>query len=161
MIKFSGWRHGQKLWRHNLYFKVPLFQEGLELPILLVSSKLELFSLKQSLKTQKKLKELKIMYQNAIYIFVSWYSKICRFPLKKFWSQQNSKACVTWFIYFLNLLKIRYNCAKFYHCRICVTDFREGGLFAPSIREQSRKGPSWIRLNRTHLNKFGSMWVDL
>ena len=23
------------------------------------------------------------------------------------------------------------NCAKFHHCRICATDFREGDLYAP------------------------------
>ena len=43
-------------------------------------------------------------------------------------------------------------CAKFHHCRICVTDFRDGGHFCSpspspsSIREQSRKCPSWIGL---------------
>ena len=58
------------------------------------------------------------------------------------------KGCVTWFIYFLDLLWVRYNCAKCHHCSICVIDFREGGLFAPPppIREQPRKSPSWIRL---------------
>ena len=55
------------------------------------------------------------------------------------------KGCVTWFIYFLDLLWVRYNCAKFHRCRICVTDFRErGSLFGPPIREQSQKSPSWI-----------------
>ena len=34
--------------------------------------------------------------------------------------------CVTWFINVLNLRYVRYTCAKFHHCRICVTDFREG-----------------------------------
>ena len=38
------------------------------------------------------------------------------------------KWCVTWFIYFLNPLCVRYNCGKFHHCRICVTDFREGAF---------------------------------
>ena len=33
---------------------------------------------------------------------------------------------VTWFIYFLDLFQVRYNCAKCHHCRVCVTDFREG-----------------------------------
>ena len=33
------------------------------------------------------------------------------------------------FIYFFNVLKVRY--ANFHYCRICVTDFREGSLFAP------------------------------
>ena len=31
------------------------------------------------------------MYQNAIFICISWYSKICRFPMKKCWCQQNSR----------------------------------------------------------------------
>ena len=47
---------------------------------------------KLSLKIQEKLKELEIMYQNAIYICVSWYNKICWFPAKKYWCQQNSEA---------------------------------------------------------------------
>ena len=33
--------------------------------------------LKKPLKTQKKLKELEINCSNAIYICISWYSKIC------------------------------------------------------------------------------------
>ena len=37
------------------------------------------------------------------------------------------KGCVTWFIYFLDLLWVRYNCDKFHYCRIYVTDFRQGG----------------------------------
>ena len=41
----------------NLYFKI-----GLEWPILLTSWKLQPFLLKQPLKTQKKSKELEIMY---------------------------------------------------------------------------------------------------
>ena len=39
--------------------------------------------LKTFLKTQKQLKELEVIHQNAIYICISWHSKICRFPLKK------------------------------------------------------------------------------
>ena len=51
--------------------------------------------------------------------------------------------------YFLDLLWVRYNCAKFHHCGICVTDFREWAFFGPPlIREQPRKGPSWIALRR-------------
>ena len=33
--------------------------------------------IKKPLKTQKRLKELEIMCSNAIYICISWYSKIC------------------------------------------------------------------------------------
>ena len=57
------------------------------------------------------------------------------------------RVCVTWFIYFLDLLCVRYNCAKFHHCRICVTDFGDVGPHPP-IREQPRKSPSWIRLRK-------------
>ena len=45
---------------------------------------------KISLKAQKNLKELEIMYQNAIYISISWYNKIYWFAVKKCWCQQNA-----------------------------------------------------------------------
>ena len=45
--------------------------------------------LKKPLKNQKKLKELEIKCSNAIYICISWYSKICWFSVKKY-CQQNS-----------------------------------------------------------------------
>ena len=41
------------------------------------------------------------------------------------------RGCVTWFIYFMGVLEVRINCTNFPLCRICVTGFREGGLFAP------------------------------
>ena len=70
------------------------------------------------------------------------------------------KGCVTWFIYFLDLFWLSYNCAKFHHYRICMTDFREGGLFFPPIREQPRKSPSWIRLTlSTDWWKISSLYV--
>ena len=89
------------------------------------------------------------MYQNTIYICISWYSIIFWFPVKKILMSAKLKRCVTWFIYFLDPFWVRYNWAKFHHCRICVTDFRERRLFAPPaspIHEQPRKSPSWIGL---------------
>ena len=44
---------------------------------------------------------------------------------------------------FLDLFWVRYNCAKFHHCGICVGDFREGVLFFPNLWA-ARKSPSWI-----------------
>ena len=65
------------------------------------------------------------------------------------------KRYATWFRYFFNLLWVRYNCAKFHHCRICATDFREGGLFAPlSIHKQPRKSRTWRGLSRLHILNF-------
>ena len=74
------------------------------------------------------------------------------------------KGYVTWFLYFLDLLWVRYNCAKFHHCRICVTDFREGRPFCPPlISEQPWKSPSWIGLKHTYsqiivFSSLGCWW---
>ena len=54
------------------------------------------------------------------------------------------KGCVTWFISFLDLVYVRYNCAKFLYCKICATDFIKEGFFRPPIHEQQRNGPSGI-----------------
>ena len=47
---------------------------------------------------------------------------------------------------FLDLLWVRYNCAKFHHWRICVTDFREGGAFL--FRPHPWAAPKKPTLNR-------------
>ena len=86
---------------------------------------------------------------------ISVFLEFADFRWKKLMSAE-LKETVTWFIYFLDLLCIRYNCPKFHHCRICVTDFMEGGvIFAPPIREQPRKSTSWIglRLGLSHLRE--------
>ena len=95
------------------------------------------------------------MYQNTIYICISWYSKICWFPVKKCWYQQNSRGVSRDSYIFLDLLWVRYNCAKFPHCRICLTDFTP-----PPIRGQPRKSPSWIGLNHQWkvIQKFFKCW---
>ena len=100
--------------------------------------------LKDSIKV---LKKLQIMYQNATYICISWYSKICWFRVKKCWCQWNwggvSRDSYIFWIFFRQGIII--------HCRICVTDFSEGAFLPPPspIREQPWKCPSWIRLSNT------------
>ena len=47
--------------------------------------------IKKITKDSKKLKELEIINQNPIYMCISWCSKICWFPVKKCWFQQNSR----------------------------------------------------------------------
>ena len=39
--------------------------------------------------------------------------------------------CAKWLIHLLDLLYVRYSCAKFRHCRIFATDFREKGFLPP------------------------------
>ena len=51
-------------------------------PVFLALSKLQPCLLKQPLQTQKKLKEVEIMQQNAIYICISCSRKIGWFPVK-------------------------------------------------------------------------------
>ena len=114
----------------NLFFKKKKLRRP-GIAILLTSSKLWSFLLEKSLKTQEKLEELEIVYLNGIYICISWYSKIRWFLVKKCWCQQNSSGVSLDSYSFFDLLRVSYNCAKFHHCRICVIDFRDGGLFAP------------------------------
>ena len=39
------------------------------------------------------LKELEIMNQNAIYTCISWYSKICWFPVKNAYARKTQEMC--------------------------------------------------------------------
>ena len=63
------------------------------------------------------------------------------------------KGCVKWFKYFLDLLWVRFNCAKFHHYRICVTDFGEGGLFTPPPLHL------WAVLKKPILNRV-NFWIS-
>ena len=92
----------------------------------------------------KRLNKLEIMCWNAIYICISWFSKICWFSVKECWCQQNSSGMSRDLYIFFDLLWVRYNCPK---CHYRKTYFREGAFLVPTIREQPRKkGTSSIRL---------------
>ena len=82
-----------------------------------------------------KLKELEIMYQNTVYICISWYSKICWSPVKKCWCQQNLRG-----VSLDSYIFCIFFCAKFHHCNICATEFRD--------REHHQESPSWIGLKK-------------
>ena len=101
-----------------------------------------------------------MMYQNTVYICISWYSKICWFPAKKCWFQQKSRSVSRDSYYFLDLLRVRYNCAKLDHCRICVTDFKEGGTFLPPPSPNPWAGPRKPILNRVKILSFLFLSVD-
>ena len=91
MIKFCWWCHRPKLWCHNLYLKYFYFKKTESSQFCWHRQNCNHVSWKKFSKTQKKLKELEIMYQDPIYICISWYSKICLFSVKKCWCQQNSR----------------------------------------------------------------------
>ena len=72
-MKFCCWRHWQNydlitFISKDLYFKKAQNSYFWKIVTMFI---------KTILKTPKKLKELEIMYQNPIYICISWYSKIC------------------------------------------------------------------------------------
>ena len=70
------------------------------------------------------------------------------------WQELEIEGCAAWFTYFLDFLNASYNYAKFDHCMIYLTDFRDDGLANP-ICEQHQKGLSWIGLlRRSHLQFF-------
>ena len=62
------------------------------------------------------------------------------------------KGCITWFIHFFDLPYVRYNCAKFHHCRICVVNFREGVKKAPPYPWAAPKKPILNRVNDVCIN---------
>ena len=85
------------------YEVIDLFQNTLILirPRVVISAdviKVVTMFIKKTLKTQKKLKELEIMYQNLTYICVSWYS--CWFPGKNADGSRTQGMCQVIHIYF-------------------------------------------------------------
>ena len=64
------------------------------------------------------------------------------------------KGCVTLFLHISNLLKVKYNCAKFHHFRICLTDFNE--RFSQILFCHSHP---WAALKRSMLNRVMSFNV--
>ena len=119
------------------------------MPFSLTSSRLLPYLWKKVLKTENKLKEQEIMYRYATYICISWYSKICWFPVKKCWCEQNSTGmssewCIFW-IFFSQVITVPNFIIAGYMWQI----IGKGGLlWGLSIHEQPRKGPSWIGLKR-------------
>ena len=86
------------------------------------------------------------MYQNAVYICISWYSKICWFSVKKCWCQQNSQSVSHDSYIFRIFFRQGITVASFIIVGNVWQILGRGAFLAPSICEQSRKSPSWIGL---------------
>ena len=96
----------------------------------------------------------KIVMITSLIVFLD-ITKVADFRWKMLMSAE-FMGCVTWFIYFFNLLYIRYNCAKFHHCRTCVTDFRRG-FFCPPPPPPIREQPKMPILNRVKIRENGNI----
>ena len=87
--------------------------------------------IKPTIRDSKKVKKIKnYVLKCNLYLYFLIKQKFLISCEKKLMSPV-LKECVTWFTCFVDLLQLKYNCAKFHHCRICATDVREGGLFCP------------------------------
>ena len=151
MIKFCWWRHWEILWLHNLFFQKTFIFRRPGAAILADIIKIVTMFIKTIFKDSKKFKRIRnyVSKRNLYLYFLILQNLLV--SGEKMLMLTELKGCLTWFICFLDLLYVRYNNgAKFHHCRIFMTDFREGALFAPSplTREQPRKNPSWIRLTK-------------
>ena len=96
------------------------------------------------LKDSKKLKELEIMYQNANYICLSWFSKICWFPVKKCSCRQNARG-VSRDSYIFCIFS-RYITLPSFIIVGYVWQILRRGPFCHRHRWAARKGPFSIRL---------------
>ena len=69
------------------------------------------------------------------------------------WKNADASRTQEVLIYFLNLLYVRYNCAKFHHCKTWVTGFKKGALIGPPYPWAIPKGPILNRVTATcHAN---------
>ena len=150
VIKFCWWCHGQKIWCDKFFFQKNLyFEKNLEYPFLVTLSKFWACLLKKSLKTQEKLEELEIIYLNGIYICISWYSKICWFPVKKCWCQQNPRGVSCDSYSFWNFFRYGITVPSFIIVGYVWQILGRGtfSFLSPPISEQPWKIPSLIGLS--------------
>ena len=138
MTKNCWWRHWEKLWRHNLISKYSYFKKAW-IAIFAVIIKIAIMFIKTIIKDSRKVKRFRnYLSKSNIYLhFWMWQNFLI--SGEKMLISAELKECVTWFIYFLDLPYVRYNYAKFHHCRICVTDFREVGPKKPPPSVSSPK----------------------
>ena len=90
-------------------------------------------STKKISKDSKKVKTIRnyvsIMYAEIMYADFQW---------------KNATVSRTQELCHVDLLYVKYKCAKFHHCRIYVTDHRDGGIFStplPSLNSPEKAYP--------------------
>ena len=108
------------------------------------------------------------MYLNGIYICISWYSKICWFPVKKCWCQQNP-SCVSCDSYsFWNFFRYGITLPIFIIVGYVWHILGRGAFLVLLIREQPQKSPTWIGLKqksniailKCQISRFWSKFVS-
>ena len=123
---------------------------------MLVSSKLQTFLLKQPIKFKRKSNKLEIIYENAIYICIFSYSKICWFLVKSLMIPAKLKKSVTWFAYFLDFYWVKYKLASFIVVEYVwqILGRFVLSIFAPNPSTSSVSSPKKTHPNTFHWNKY-------
>ena len=137
MIKLFWWCHGQKLWRQKPFQNTLILKRPRVAIFADIIKVVTIFTKTIFKDSKKKKKGIRNYYQNSVYICFSSCNKIYRFSVKKCWCQQISRGVLRdshdFWIFF------RYNCTKFHHCRIYMTDFRKGEPFCPASMKNPKK----------------------
>ena len=143
VIKYCRWCHRQELWRHNLYFKRP------RVAIFADIIKIITMFIKRIFKDSKNVKRIRnYVSRFNLYLYFLIYQNLLISGEKSLISAE-PKVCVTWFMYFLNHLLLRYECAKFHHYMMYVTDFLgRGWPFCHSPPSHPWAAPKRPILNR-------------
>ena len=107
-----------KIMTTYLYFKMKVV-------IFADISKVATIFIKRILKDSKSVKRIwNCVSKCYLYLyFLIWQNLLI--SGEKMLMSEKLNVWITWFKYFLDLLKVRYNCTKFHRCRIFLTDFRE------------------------------------
>ena len=116
--KFCWWRHWQKLWRHNLFFQNTFILRRPGVAIFANIIKIVTMWIKKILTDSRKVRRSKIY---VIYVL----NAVINADVSR-----TKGLCHVIHLVSGSFLG-KYNCSKFHHCRILLTDFREGGLSAP------------------------------
>ena len=93
VIKVCWWRHWQKFWRHNLYFKISLFEEGIEQPFFAEIMKIATMFLKKIFEGWSKVKSN--LYQHFL------IKRSVLISSKEMLMSAEIKRSVTWVMYLI------------------------------------------------------------
>ena len=103
-----------------------------------INAKIMKMFIKTNFKDENKIKKMKNLYQNPIYICICWWSKIYRFLVKNWRTQEMCHVNCIFFGPFLGNVQLASIINKGYVQQILGRE----NIFDPPILDQLQKGPS-------------------
>ena len=103
VIRIYWWRHGQKLWRHDLFFQITLILRRPGVAIFADVIKIVTIFIKTIIQGSRKVKRIinYVSKSNLYLYFLMWQNLLI--PREKMLMPAEIKGLATWFIYFLSL----------------------------------------------------------